>query len=310
MRRRRGKRIVTMCGAAAVFCCGCSLTAVEAQAVFCNSSGDANVRRGAIRVASEQVVTGEPYQAQAVTELQQTTADGTHITQNSTAMIARDSEGRTMRTETLEGIHPWISKSGSSGQSNKTTLTTIFDPVAREHIDYTSDSSVAHVIGISAPAEDPASASGQISGEMDAAGPALFGGGPPLGAPAVAIPIEINPLQIDSPEQSNATKSSLGTKTIDGVQATGTRTTTIIPAGAIGNDRNIIVTQDTWYSPELEMVLESVHRDPRFGVSIYSVINLQREEPDASLFQVPPGYTVQHVNGQFVIGSNSGTGAK
>jgi hypothetical protein len=299
--------MITSCVTAAIWSSACCLTAAEAQAVFCNSSGDANVRCGAIRAVSEQVVTGEPYQAQALTELQQTTANGTHITQSSTATIVRDSEGRTMRTETLEGIHRWISKSGSSGQSSKTTLTTIFDPVAKEHIDYTSDSSVAHVIEISAPAVGTASPSGQISSEMDA-GPALIGGGPPLGAFAVAISMGLNPLQLDPPQQSNATTSSLGTKTIDGVQATGTSTTSTIPAGAIGNDQDLVITQETWYSPELKMVLSSTHSDPRFGVTTYSVTDLQRDEPEAGLFQVPSGYSVQHVNG--MITSAIGAAAK
>jgi hypothetical protein len=307
-----GKMLGTCCGAASILICLCNLTTVRAQAVFCSSS--VGVSCGAIRAAAEQPATGEPYLAQAVTELQQTMADGTHITQSSTATIARDSQGRTMRSETVEGIPQWISSSGSSGQSGKTTLTTIVDPVANEHIDYTSDSSVAHVIMMST-AGDPASLSGQMSGQMSAsrgdtdASPMLIGGPPAPDAPAVAF-IGLNPLHPDSARQSNANTVSLGTKTIDGIEARGTRATITIPVGTLGNDRNIVVTEETWYSPELKMVMESVRSDPRSGVTTYSVTNLDREEPDAILFQVPAGYTVQHVNGQVMIGSDNGSGGE
>jgi hypothetical protein len=46
-------------------------------------------------------------------------------------MIARDSEGRTVRAEKLD---------------NGPTITVIFDPVAEKHIDYISDLKVAHVL--------------------------------------------------------------------------------------------------------------------------------------------------------------------
>src|SRR5882757_3869943 len=87
------------------------------------------------------VVKNEPYEAQAVTEMKQTLADGSHIVQTTTATVARDSEGRTIRVQKLGAMGPW--KDSSPGNSQ--TLTTIFDPVAQEHIDYTSGSKVAHV---------------------------------------------------------------------------------------------------------------------------------------------------------------------
>jgi hypothetical protein len=311
MRKRLETRMIRFCVAAAIWSSACSVTTVQAQAAFCNLPEAGGRGCGAIRALSEQVVTGEPYLAQAVTELQQTTADGTHITQSSTATIARDSQGRTVRSETLEGIHRWVSKSGSSGESGKTTLTTIFDPVASQHIDYTSDSGVAHVITMNSSGDAP-STSGQISGYRSAmdTGPALISGPPPPGAPAVAISMGFNPLHADSSGQSNANTVSLGTKTVDGLAAQGSRSTMTIPAGTMGNDKDIVVTQETWYSPELEMVLASIHSDPRFGVTTYSVTNLQREEPDASLFQVPAGYTVQRIDGQVIIGIDDAPAAK
>src|SRR5258708_23327418 len=47
------------------------------------------------------VVKNEPYQAQAVTEMKQTLADGSHIVQTATPTVARDTDGRTVRVQKL-----------------------------------------------------------------------------------------------------------------------------------------------------------------------------------------------------------------
>ena len=51
---------------------------------------------------------------------------------------------------------------------------------------------------------------------------------------------------------STATKEDLGEQVIEGVTAKGTRTTTVIPAGAIGNELPITVTSEEWFSPDLQ----------------------------------------------------------
>src|SRR5277367_2086629 len=91
-----------------------------------------------------EVVKNRPYQAQANTEIKQTLADGSHIVQTTTATVARDGDGRTVRVQKLSTMGPW--KSVESSPGNSQMLTTIFDPVAQEHIDYTSDSKVAHAL--------------------------------------------------------------------------------------------------------------------------------------------------------------------
>src|SRR5580704_3384151 len=90
------------------------------------------------------VVKNEPYEAQAVTEMKQTLADGSHIVQTTTATVARDSDGRTVRVQKLTTMGPWRSSGSSPGDSQ--TLTTIFDPVSKEHLDFTSENKVAHVV--------------------------------------------------------------------------------------------------------------------------------------------------------------------
>ena len=41
------------------------------------------------------------------------------------------------------------------------------------------------------------------------------------------------------------------------------------------------------------MVVMTKNSDPRFGTTVYQLINVKREAPAAALFQVPPDYTVQ-----------------
>src|SRR5262249_28013557 len=54
-------------------------------------------------------------------------------------------------------------------------------------------------------------------------------------------------------------------KTIEVIEAEGTRTTVTIPAGEIGNERPIEIVSERWYSPELQLVVMTRHSDPRFG---------------------------------------------
>ncbi len=91
----------------------------------------------------------------------------------------------------------------------------------------------------------------------------------------------------------NAKTESLGTQTIEGVEAEGTRTTISIPVGEIGNDRPIDIVSERWESPSLQVVVLSKHKDPRNGETIYRLTNINRAEPAHSLFEVPSNYTVK-----------------
>ena len=90
----------------------------------------------------------------------------------------------------------------------------------------------------------------------------------------------------------NSRTESLGSKKIEGIEVEGTRTTTIIPEGTIGNDRDILITRQTWYSPELQLVLDSSQDDPRFGQTTYSLTSIEQKEPEKDLFRIPPGYRI------------------
>lgn len=258
--------------------------AVIAQPFGPNQIGVVSTRAGFAIQESAETVKNEPYQALASTEMKQTLTDGSHINQTTTATVARDSEGRTIRIQKLSTIGPWKSSSGSSQESGP-TLTSIFDPVAGNHIDYTSDRKVAHVIPM--PQPPPAGAvTAMASG---------FAGGP--GSPGTNVMFSVQGRAVSSnADKADDTKAeSLGTKTIEGIQVTGTRNTDTIPAGAIGNDKDIVITRETWYSPDLKLVIQSTQNDPRFGQTTYSLTNIQRGEPDEALFQVPADYKVDKV---------------
>ena len=84
----------------------------------------------------------------------------------------------------------------------------------------------------------------------------------------------------------------LGTKTINGLLATGTRTTLTIPAGAFGNSQVIESVREVWVSQDLQVPLLVTSTDPRFGTSTMQLGSVVRAEPDASLFQIPSSYSV------------------
>ena len=91
---------------------------------------------------------------------------------------------------------------------------------------------------------------------------------------------------------SNAKTEQLGNMFIEGVQAQGTRTTTTIPAGQIGNDRPINIVDERWYSPDLQMTIMTKHSDPRSGETNFALKSINRSAPPPTLFEVPSDYTV------------------
>jgi len=92
---------------------------------------------------------------------------------------------------------------------------------------------------------------------------------------------------------SKGKTESLGKQVIEGIEAEGTRVTFTIAAGAIGNEQPINIISERWYSPELQTVVMSKNSDPRSGETIYRLTNINRNEPDHSLFEVPADYTIK-----------------
>lgn len=90
----------------------------------------------------------------------------------------------------------------------------------------------------------------------------------------------------------NSSVEDLGSQYVNGVSAHGVRVTTVIPAGAIGNDVELKSVSERWYSNDIHALVKSVTNDPRTGVYTYELTNIVRTTPDPTLFQIPAGYTV------------------
>lgn len=94
------------------------------------------------------------------------------------------------------------------------------------------------------------------------------------------------------PELSNSKIEELGYTTLNGIQAKGTRTTRVVAAPSSGTGKDVTVTDEVWYSEELHMNLMEVHTDVRGGMQTVAILSIQRDEPTASLFEVPAGYKI------------------
>lgn len=207
-----------------------------------------------------KVVTGAPFSATAVSETTQTLSDGNHISRKTQSNLYRDSQGRVRREITLVGFGPLA----GSGQSR--SFIVINDPVADTTFVLHPDQKTA---------EQMTRAFGKMRGGM---------GGDMQAKREARQEKEI--------ASGNLKKEDLGTQTIGGVSAQGTRVTRTIPAGQIGNEKPITVVHESWYSPDLQIVIKSTRSDPWIGQTTYTLTDIQRAEPDASLFAVPSDYTV------------------
>ena len=92
------------------------------------------------------------------------------------------------------------------------------------------------------------------------------------------------------PPSQYANEQDLGTRTIAGLEVHGVRYTQDIPAVASGTGKDIVVTDEYWYSYDLKMNLSITHNDPRTGSMTWAVIQLTRTDPDPSLFAIPADY--------------------
>jgi uncharacterized protein YecT (DUF1311 family) len=104
-------------------------------------------------------------------------------------------------------------------------------------------------------------------------------------------PVE-EPAGPSSDGKSVLTRESLGTKTIDGLECTGTRETRTFNPGAFGNDKPVVVTKEIWYSPQLQFNLLVTRLDPRNGTQKLEVTDLKLGNPGAEWFALPDGYRV------------------
>jgi hypothetical protein len=267
------------------------------------------------------VVKDKPYTADSVTETAQILADGNRITHRNEARFYRDSQGRTRREQTVSALGVW--QTGSE----PLTLITIDDPVAEVSYFLDPTSQTARQLkpqrlaleggsatwtravpapGVPAPPRaltmgvrvDTQVAPGAEPAEtFELPVPAPGAAGIAVATAAASVqafqPAAVAFGAFGAEPGAEAKKEDLGEQVLEGVLARGTRQTQTIPAGVIGNEREIEVVAEEWYSKDIEAVVLRRTYDPRFGETNYRLVNLVRGEPSPDLFVVPQGYDVR-----------------
>ncbi|MEP6788506.1 MAG: hypothetical protein ABJB40_08745 [Acidobacteriota bacterium] len=277
-----------------------------------------------LAASSRGAVKNAPFSAEAVSESVQTLADGNRIVQNSTTKLYRNSEGRTRR-EMVNGSGGSL---GTGFSFSYAPGVTILDPVggSRYLLDEKLKTAEQMVLrtatvlpqikaqaaltdeqraaieklraesGSGTPVTDEQRvAIEKLTGEMKAMAPTAVvtaDGVRTLGGVATGVGGGVSVFAPQARTRYETKTEQLGSQNIEGVDCEGTRTTTIIPAGAIGNERPIETVYEKWYSKELQLVVMSKHTDPRIGEQTYRLTNIVRSEPDPSLFSLPTGYRV------------------
>jgi hypothetical protein len=231
-----------------------------------------------IRTQSDTLKTGAPYSAIGTTQMVQTLPDGNRIVHTNTSHYYRDGSGR-MRTEmSLSAVGPFT-------LDESRTVVMINDPVAKQRIVLHPEQKRAEVLPFAMAGADKQSAgpgAATTSTKEDA---------PTVSAAPALAPIQCMPGSTSTPP----TTVSLGQKTVAGLPATGTRVEYTIPAGQIGNEGPITVTSEQWVSNDLGVIVSSTQQDPLVGDTTFQLSQIQRAEPDPSLFVVPANYAVTNV---------------
>ena len=221
-----------------------------------------------------EVVTAAPYTATATTESTQVLADGNRIVNKTSSFVARDSQGRMRRETDLHRI--------GTMQVDSPKTVFINDPTTHTQYIFTPGGEATKVVRSQGTWKE---------------GPQIIdlrnGKGERHVNEKVIVNVQGAHERQQSKESSEQVKhEDLGTQTVEGVSAQGKRETVTIPAGQIGNEKPIEIVTETWFSPELHTMVLRKHSDPRLGDSTYRLTDIKRNEPDAALFQPPPGTKV------------------
>jgi hypothetical protein len=207
-----------------------------------------------------QTVTGAPYSGVEVRTSQQLLANGNLIQRQTQTNVYRDSQGRVRTEMTIQ-----------RPDGTTATRVSIADPVAGVVHELDAERKIsfdrpAH-FGNNSGSSSSSSSSAQTSATR-------------------ALP-------------ANETRETLAAQTMNGLIASGTRITRTIPAGQIGNSQPIQTVREVWTSSDLKVAVMTKISDPRTGTVVAQLTNVNRSEPDASLFQVPADYTVRKGPGGF-----------
>ncbi|MFZ0480502.1 MAG: hypothetical protein WAL71_15280 [Terriglobales bacterium] len=190
-------------------------------------------------------------------------ADGSTITREETEIVALDSQGRRMNSTT---------STTSTGKQAPITHVFVFDPVAHTNTRWSSPGKQATV---------------STTSETGA-----------RGCSTSTSTIESRPFGMTSPARGAHTKptvENLGTASIQGVEARGTRSTTTIPAGTVGNDAPLVSTTERWTALTVGLnglIVREIIDDPQMGKWTKELTSIDQSDPDPSVFQPPSNYEI------------------
>lgn len=219
-----------------------------------------------------ETVTGAPYSGVEIRTSQQVLAAGGVILRTEQSNVYRDSQGRVRREAT---------RTGPDGQT--ATRVTISDPVAGAVHELDAKNKTAFTRPARFPSPSQAAGAGR---------PQMMGAGRRLGTQT----------------EANVKRETLAARSMNGMIASGTRVTHTIPAGTIGNSQAIETVRETWMADDLKVPLMTKVSDPRMGTTVTELMNVNRSQPDAALFQVPSDYTVK--KGPGGLGGGRGPGGR
>jgi hypothetical protein len=202
-------------------------------------------------------VVGEPFSAVQEHETKRTLADGTTISHKGHHSIARDAEGR---------VHVELRMANGENGKPDEVLVFVMDPVAHTLTTWVQNApgqaKTASFFKLPAQGLHPETQNSHSASES-------------------------------SRPQPIVTVEGLGTQSIDGLEVTGKRTTTIVPAGRAGNSAPITTVHEVWTSPDLQLVIKQHWIDPRSGERTVELEKIARADPDPALFRPPAGYELK-----------------
>jgi len=224
-----------------------------------------------------RVVSGAPYSGTEVVSSQETLADGNVIQRKRTTNVYRDSSGRVRMEET-------ITPDAASGKAPY-TIATIFDFVGGKRYELNSSTMIARESVLHVPPAGGRNGSGSGAGTGTGTGTGTGSASP--------MAVRRGGVNTNDPNRPSVVRTQLTAQNVNGVIASGVQHVETIPVGAIGNTRPIQTSRVEWVSNELKVPVQIKSTDPRFGSSDMELMNIVQAEPSASLFVVPPGYTVK-----------------
>jgi hypothetical protein len=92
----------------------------------------------------------------------------------------------------------------------------------------------------------------------------------------------------NAPPNEFTKNEDLGIQEFDGVPAHGMRQTQTVTDDNTGKD--VIVTDEYWYSQDLRINLVVKHIDPRKGSTTLTVTQIKQTPPDPQFFEIPEGF--------------------